>query len=126
MYPHPLDRWGRNRMSRRGAPPKPLTESNQMIEQFLAATEDMSESDRNDVVWGYLPVEGFTYVTDIEKDEHRWYMITWSIFEQDGRYLAVSWERGLTESQENYVTFDTDHVFEVAVFEKIVVDYKSI
>lgn len=96
-----------------------------MIEQFLARVQDMSERDRLDVVFGCLVVDGFTYQNEIEKDESRWSMITWSIFEQDGRYLAVEWERGLTEMQEHYVEFNKSSVFEVAVFEKIVIDYSK-
>lgn len=38
---------------------------------------------------------------EVEGDEHRWTMDTKSIVELDGRYLAVDWDRGLTESQEN-------------------------
>lgn len=96
-----------------------------MVEEFLAQVQGMSERDRLDVVYGYLDVDGFTYQNEIEKGESRWSMITWSIFEHDGRYLAVEWERGLTEMQEHYVEFNNSTVFEVAVFEKIVIDYKK-
>ena len=38
---------------------------------------------------------------EIEGDEHRWTRDVTTIFECDGRFFSIDWNRGLTEYQEN-------------------------
>ena len=51
------------------------------------------------------------YVETVEYGRHRWYQVVATIFEVNGRYFAVSWNRGLTECQDN--EFDWSEVYEV-------------
>lgn len=61
------------------------------------------------------------YVTTAEGKTHRWYQEVETIFEVEGRLFAVSWDRGLTEQQEN--DFDDAEVYEVEKKEKITFEW---
>lgn len=61
------------------------------------------------------------YVTTAEGKTHRWYQEVETIFEVEGRLFAVSWDRGLTEQQEN--DFDDAEVYEVKRKERVIFDY---
>ena len=101
-----------------------LLERTNMIEEFIAAA---IEYDDDYLVYGNGDhLEGFTFISLESIDSARWEEIMWSIFEQDGRYLAVEWRRGLTEMQENDISFDKFSVFEVVPYDKIVIDYKRV
>lgn len=50
-------------------------------------------------------------VETVEGESDRWSQYVETIFEVDGRHFAVSWDKGLTEYQEN--EFDMSEVYEV-------------
>ena len=61
------------------------------------------------------------YVTTAEGETDRWYQEVETIFEVGDRLFAVSWDRGLTEQQEN--DFDDAEVYEVERKEKVIFIY---
>lgn len=61
------------------------------------------------------------YVTTAKGKTHRWYQEVETIFEVGDRLFAVSWDRGLTEMQED--EFDCSEVYEVERKEKVIFTY---
>lgn len=61
------------------------------------------------------------YVTTVEGNTRRWVQEVETIFEVGGRLFAISWDRGLTEQQEN--DFDYAEVYEVKRKERVIFDY---
>ena len=73
------------------------------------------------MAYGEFCNEFGNYVTTAEGKTHRWYQEVETIFEVEGRLFAVSWDRGLTEQQEN--DFDDAEVYEVEKKEKITFEW---
>ena len=61
------------------------------------------------------------YVTTVEGNTRRWVLEVETIFEVGSRLFAISWDRGLTEQQEN--DFDYAEVYEVKRKERVIFDY---
>ena len=73
------------------------------------------------MAYGEFGNEFGNYVTTAEGKTHGWYQEVETIFEVEGRLFAVSWDRGLTEQQEN--DFDDAEVYEVEKKEKITFEW---
>lgn len=73
------------------------------------------------MAYGEFGNEFGNYVTTAEGETHRWYQEVETIFEVGDRLFAVSWDRGLTEQQEN--DFDDAEVYEVERKEKVIFIY---
>lgn len=57
--------------------------------------KELTESELHDMLWR------LKQVSEIEGAERRWTRSIRTIFEINGRYFALDWDRGLTERQEN-------------------------
>lgn len=57
--------------------------------------QKLTESELSDMLWS------LNRVSETEGDEGRWTRSMQTIFEINGRYFALDWDRGLTERQEN-------------------------
>lgn len=61
------------------------------------------------------------YITTVEGNTRRWVQEVETIFEVGSRLFAISWDRGLTEQQEN--DFDYAEIYEVKRKERVIFDY---
>lgn len=57
----------------------------------------------------------------VEGDTHRWTQDMETIFEVEGRRFAVSWDKGLTEYQDN--DFSCSEVYEVVKKERVIFEW---
>ena len=96
-----------------------------MIEEFLAACEEFA-SYPQDIVWGEIDLDGFSYIDTITRGSGRWMEYKWSVFDHDGQYIAVEWASGLTEDQEDEVEISRFNVFEVQPFDFIKISFRKV
>ena len=80
-------------------------------EEFLQRYDSGKPNFTEDEIKDMAYEEFGNYVTTAEGETHRWYQEVETIFEVGDRLFAVSWDRGLTERQEN--DFCCSEVYEV-------------
>lgn len=90
-------------------------------EEFLQRYDSGKPNFTEDEIKDMAYEEFGNYVTTAEGETHRWYQEVETIFEVGDRLFAVSWDRGLTEQQEN--DFDCSEVYEVVKKEKVIFVY---
>lgn len=90
-------------------------------EEFLQRYDSGKPNFTEDEIKDMAYEEFGNYVTTAERETHRWYQEVETIFEVGDRLFAVSWDRGLTEQQEN--DFDDSEVYEVERKEKVIFVY---
>lgn len=90
-------------------------------EEFLQRYDSGKPNFTEDEIKDMAYEEFGNYVTTAEGETHRWYQEVETIFEVGDRLFAVSWDRGLTEQQEN--DFDDAEVYEVERKEKVIFTY---
>ena len=90
-------------------------------EEFLQRYDSGKPNFTEDEIKDMAYEEFGNYVTTAEGETHRWYQEVETIFEVGDRLFAVSWDRGLTEQQED--DFDDSEVYEVERKEKIIFIY---
>lgn len=90
-------------------------------EEFLQRYDSGKPNFTEDEIEKMAYEEFGNYVTTAEGETHRWYQEVETIFKVKGRLFAVSWNRGLTEQQEN--DFDDSEVYEVERKEKVIFVY---
>lgn len=90
-------------------------------EEFLTRYDSgkpkFTEAEIKKMAYGFI---GF-HVDTIEYESHRWYQEVETIFEVNGRYFGISWDRGATEMQEN--EFDMSEVYEVVKKEVVTFEW---
>lgn len=79
----------------------------EFLQRYDSGKPNFTEDEIKDMAYGYI---GY-YVDTIEGANRRWVQGVKTIFEIDDRLFAVSWDRGLTERQEN--EFYCSEVYEV-------------
>lgn len=90
-------------------------------EEFLQRYDSGEPDFTEDEIEKMAYEEFGNYVTTAEGETHRWYREVETIFEVGNRLFAVSWDRGLTEQQEN--DFDDAEVYEVEKKEKVIFEW---
>ena len=90
-------------------------------EEFLKRYDSGKPNFTEDEIEKMAYEEFGNWIDTAEGRTHRWYREVETIFEVEGRLFAVSWNRGLTEQQEN--DFDDAEVYEVERKEKVIFDY---
>ena len=86
-------------------------------EEFLQRYDSGKPNFTEDEIKDMAYEEFGNYVTTAEGETHRWYQEVETIFEVGDRLFAVSWDRGLTEMQED--EFDDAEVYEVERKERL-------
>lgn len=92
-------------------------------EEFLQRYDSGKTNFTEDEIMGMTYGDLGNYVDEIDGERHRWYQEVETIFEVGGRLFAISWDRGLTEMQEN--DFDEAEVYEVERKAKVIFTYEK-
>ena len=90
-------------------------------EEFLQRYDSGKPNFTKDEIEKMAYEEFGNYVTTAKGKIHRWHREVKTIFEVGDRLFAVSWNRGMTEYQED--EFDCSEVYEVERKEKVIFTY---
>ena len=90
-------------------------------EEFLQRYDSGEPDFTEDEIEKMAYEEFGNWIRTAEGRRHRWYREVITIFEVNGRFFAVSWNRGLTELQED--DFDDAEAYEVEKKAKVIIEW---
>lgn len=77
-------------------------EINMNITEKIISSKCLSEKEVKDIVVSEVGIDGLVIVEENERDTARWTQDIQTILSYKGHFYALTWQRGLTEMQDNY------------------------
>lgn len=89
------------------------------ITEKIISGKCLTEEEVKDIVVSEVGIDGLVIVEENERDTARWTQDIQTILSYKGHFYALTWQRGLTEMQENY--YDPQIAKEVKEVKKTIV-----